>query len=148
MIHTSAHSLAIGRSFNFAAFDIDNKIQRTGLLTKFEFHNPHVMLELEVQRDDGSMETWMIESGAPRRWAEYGLDVSVASVGEEVTILGRPARGGTDVMVLSTIITKRGTTVFWAEIEQKRARDNIPDVTIRREWLSSNVRSWSLAECR
>ena len=36
-------------------------------------------------------------------------------------------------MVLSTIITERGTTVFWEEIEQKRARDNISEVTIKRE---------------
>ena len=57
----------------------------------------------------------------------------MASVGEEVTILGWPARDGTDQMVLSTIITERGATVFWEEIEQKRARDDIPEVTIRRE---------------
>jgi hypothetical protein len=118
---------------SFAVFDIDNKIQRSGILTKFEFRNPHVMMELAVQRDDGSMETWVVESGAPRRWASYGLDASVASVGEAVTILGWPSRDGSDIMVLSTIITERGKTVFWEEIEQKRARDDIPETTIKRE---------------
>ena len=118
---------------SFAIYDIDNKIERTGILTKFEFVQPHVMMELVAQREDGSSETWLIESGAPRRWAEYGLDTSVASVGEEVTILGWPARDGTDRMVLSTIITERGRTVFWEEIEQKRARENIPEITIKRE---------------
>ena len=91
------------------------------------------MMELVVERDDGSMETWVVESGAPRRWDSYGLDASVANVGEAVTILGWPARDGSDVLVLSTIITERGTTVFWEEIEQKRARDDIPDVTIKRD---------------
>jgi hypothetical protein len=118
---------------SFAIFDIDNKIQRSGILTKFEFRNPHVTMELSVQRDDGSMETWVVESGATRRWASFGLDTSVATVGEAVTILGWPARDGSDVMVLSTIITERGTTVYWEEIEQKRARDDIPEVTIKRE---------------
>jgi len=118
---------------SFAVFDIDNKIQRSGTLTKFEFRNPHVMMELVVERDDGSMETWAVESGAPRRWAEYDLDASVANVGEHVTIFGWPARDGSNSMVLSTIITERGTTVFWEEIEQKRARDDIPEVTIKRE---------------
>jgi hypothetical protein len=118
---------------SFAIFDIDNKIQRSGILTKFEFRNPHVTMELSVQRDDGSKETWVVESGATRRWASFGLDASVAAVGEAVTILGWPARDGSDVMVLSTIITERGTTVYWEEIEQKRARDDIPEVTIKRE---------------
>ena len=118
---------------SFAIFDVDNKIQRSGILTKFEFRNPHVTMELAVQRDDGSMETWVVESGATRRWASFGLDASIATVGEAVTILGWPARDGSDVMVLSTIITERGTTVYWEEIEQKRARDDIPEVTIKRE---------------
>ena len=52
---------------SFAIFDVDNKIQRTGILTKFEFRQPHVTMELEVHRDDGSVEVWVIESGAPRR---------------------------------------------------------------------------------
>jgi hypothetical protein len=125
--------LGVQAHHSFAIFDVDNKIQRSGTLTKFEFRQPHVMMELEVERDDGSIETWVVESGAPRRWTSYGLDASVAIVGEAVTILGWPARDGSDSMVLSTIITERGTTVFWEEIEQKRARDDIPDVTIKRE---------------
>ena len=52
---------------------------------------------------------------------------------EEVTILGWPARDGSDTMVLSTITTERGTTVILEEVRQRRARENLPDVTIRRE---------------
>lgn len=118
---------------SFAIYDIDNKIQRTGVLTLFEFSQPHIQLVLEAELEDGSMESWEIESMAPRRWDSFEHPRDVAAVGETVTILGWPARDGSDTMALSTIITERGTTVILEEVRQRRARENIPPVTIRRE---------------
>ncbi len=88
---------------------------------------------LEVERDDGSKETWKIESMNPGRWDRSGTPRDVASVGETVTILGWPARDGKDEMALSTIITDRGTTVIIEQVRQRRARENVPEVTIKRE---------------
>ena len=118
---------------SFAIYDIDNKIQRTGVLTKFEFSQPHIQLVLDVEREDDSTEIWEIESMAPSRWDRFEHPRDVASVGERVTILGWPARDGSDAMVLSTIITERGTTVILQEVRQRRARENLPDITIERE---------------
>ena len=118
---------------SFAVYDIDNKIQRTGVLTKFSFSNPHIQLVLEVDTEDGSKEIWKIESMNPGRWDRGGTPRDVAEVGETVTILGWPARDGTDKMALSTIVTERGNTVILEEVRQARARDNIPEVTIKRE---------------
>jgi hypothetical protein len=118
---------------SFAVYDIDNKIQRTGVLSKFIFSNPHIQLVLEVERDDGSKETWSIESMNPGRWDRSGIARDVASVGETVTILGWPARDGKDNMALSTIITERGTTVVIEQVRQRRAREDIPEETVKRE---------------
>lgn len=118
---------------SFAIYDIDNKIQRTGVLTRFEFRQPHIQLVLEAELEDGTKETWEIESMAPRRWDRFNHPRDVAAVGETVTILGWPARDGSDSMALSTIITERGTTVILEEVRQRRARENIPEVTIERE---------------
>ena len=118
---------------SFAIYDIDNKIQRTGVLTKFTFSNPHIQLVLEVEREDGEKEIWRIESMNPGRWDRSGNPRDVASVGETVTIYGWPARDGTDDMALSTIITERGTTVIIEQVRQRRARDDLPEETIKRE---------------
>ena len=118
---------------SFAAYDIDNKVRRAGVLTKIVFSQPHIQLVLEVEREDGATKTWEIESMAPRRWDSFGHPRDVARVGETVTIAGWPARDGSDAMVLSTIITERGTTVILEEVRQRRARENLPEVTIRRE---------------
>ena len=118
---------------SFAIYDIDNKIQRTGKLSKFIFSAPHIQLVLEVENENGSKETWSIESMNPRRWDRSGIPRDVAVVGETVTILGWPARDGKDEMVLSAIITAHGTTVITKEIRQRRAREDIPELTITRE---------------
>jgi hypothetical protein len=77
---------------SFAIYDIDNKIQRTGVLTEFSFSTPHIQLALEVENENGSKDTWKIESMNPRRWDRLGNSRDVASVGETVTIIGWPAR--------------------------------------------------------
>ena len=118
---------------SFATYDIDNKISRTGVLTRFEFTQPHIQLELEAVLEDGTKELWQIESMAPQRWDRLNNPRDVASVGETVTILGWPARDGSDTMVLSTIITERGETVILERVRQRRARENVPEVTIKRD---------------
>jgi hypothetical protein len=118
---------------SFAIYDIDNKIERHGVVTKFEFAQPHILMVLEAERSDGTTETWAIESMAPRRWDGFGYPRDVTNVGDEVTILGWPARNGEDEMVLSTVITATETTVIIEEVQQRRARENIPEVTIKRD---------------
>jgi hypothetical protein len=118
---------------SFAVYDIDNKIERTGVLTKFQFAQPHIRLLLKVVHDDGTIENWDIESMAPRRWDSFGHDRDFAKEGETVTIIGWPARDGSDKMALSTIITERGKMVVLNEVRQRRAREDVPEVTIKRE---------------
>jgi len=118
---------------SFAIYDIDNKIERSGRMSKIVFASPHIRFVLEVENADGSVETWQIESMNPGRWDQAGIPRDVVGVGEEVTILGWPARNGKDDMLLSTIRTERGTTVVIDQVRQSRARENIPEITIERE---------------
>ena len=118
---------------SFAIYDIDNRISRTGVLTRFEYRQPHIELELLVERDDGSLELWSIESASPRRWEQMGLPREIAEPGEFVTIEGWPARDGRDEMLLSAITTERGRTIVTEEVRQRSAREGIPAVTIKRE---------------
>ena len=117
---------------SFAIYDIDNKISRTGVLTKLEFSNPHIEMVLEVVNEDGSKETWDIESMNPRRWDSRGLARDVVEVGETVTIIGWPARNGKDNMTISVITTERGTTVIMDEVNQPGVRDIVPPPTVKR----------------
>ena len=91
------------------------------------------MMTLEVEKEDGTKEVWEIESMAPRRWDSFNYPRDVTRVGNEIAVLGWPARNGSDEMVLSTIITDTATTVIIEQVRQRRARENLPEVTIKRE---------------
>lgn len=118
---------------SFAVYDIDNKISRTGVVKKFEFKNPHIEIVLQATLEDGSEETWVIESMNPRRWDSFDYPRDFVKVGDEVTLLGWPARNGKDEMALSTIVSDNGELVVIEQIRQRRAREDIPEETIKRE---------------
>ena len=126
-------SYSLQAHHSFAIYDIDNKISRTGVLTHFEFANPHILLVLEVVNEDGSTEIWHIEGSNPRRWDQRGTPRDVAKVGETVTITGWPARNGKDEMALSVITTERGTSVISDEVRQPGVRDIVPPPTKKRK---------------
>ena len=118
---------------SFAIYDIDNRIERTGVLTRLVFRTPHIQLEMQVTNDDGSTDTWQIESMNPARWDRAGLARDIASVGERITISGWPARNGKDEMLLSSIDAGRGRTVVLEEVRQQRAREDVPATTVKRD---------------
>jgi len=118
---------------SFAVYDIDNKISRSGVLKKIEFKNPHIEMVLEAALEDGSKETWVIESMNPRRWDSFDYPRDFVKVGDKVTLLGWPARDGKDEMALSTIVTDDGELIVIEQVRQRRAREDIPAETIKRE---------------
>lgn len=117
---------------SFSIYDIDNKIALTGVITVFTFTNPHIKLTVEVAGENGSKEVWQVESLNVGRWDRAGHPRDIVSVGESVTILGWPARNGTDELLLSTIITDLSKTVLIEKVRQGKARENLPEVTIKR----------------
>lgn len=102
---------------SFAAFDTDTKIERTGVITRYDFVMPHIRMELEVTLEDGTTDTWEIESLVPRRWERLGLDRDFVKQGDTATIIGFPARNGSSSMMLSAIRNQQG--------EEMVARDEI-----------------------
>lgn len=104
---------------SFAAFDIDSKIERTGVITEYRFIQPHILMALEVTLEDGSKEVWEIESLVPRRWNALGLDRDFVAEGDTATIVGFPARDGSTEMMLSAIRTEEGELVARERINQR-----------------------------
>ena len=46
-------------------FDLQNSTNVTGMVTGFEWSNPHVVIYLDVRNDNGRVEKWLISSRAP-----------------------------------------------------------------------------------
>jgi hypothetical protein len=77
----------------------------SGTVTEFRFVNPHVVVIWEVKDEAGNIQTWSGERGGPNSMARRaGWNPNTLKPGDQVTITGRPARNGTNTMVISEII--------------------------------------------
>ena len=79
-------------------YDLEaDQISVTGVVTEFQFINPHVYIILDVVNADGMIEEWKIESTSKNRLIRIGWSEDSIRVGQTVTATGFPARQGNGI---------------------------------------------------
>ena len=71
-----------------AEFDANKPVRLRGTITKMEWINPHSWLHLDVEKDDGTVESWMIEAGPPGALVRRGWSRESVIPGTEVFVEG------------------------------------------------------------
>ena len=80
---------------SFAAeYDIDKPVKLQGTVKKVEWINPHSWITITVKKDDGKMETWEIEAGAPNAMFRKGFTKDSLPLGIEIVVNGYLAKNG------------------------------------------------------
>ena len=75
-------------------FDAARPIELRGVVTKMEWINPHSWITIDVTAEDGSVQTWEIEAGAPNAMFRRGFTRNSLPVGAEIVVRGYQARDG------------------------------------------------------
>jgi hypothetical protein len=78
---------------SFALFDHVNRVTVTGTVTKFDWTNPHVFIELEVP-DGQATKRYTIECASPNVLTRVGWKYNDIKKGDKVTLLVNPLRNG------------------------------------------------------
>ena len=94
---------------SMALFDLTQTQHLTGTVTDFEWVNPHSWLHLTVIADSGNPENWSITGGSPRNMSFIGWTADTVKAGDQVEVGFHPAKDGSRVGVLSTIVLSDGT---------------------------------------
>ena len=88
---------ALSAHHSFAAeFDANQPIQLKGTVSKVEWINPHTWIHLDVKKNDGSTERWMIEGGTPNTLLRRGLTKNSLPEGTELVVDGYKAKNGSN----------------------------------------------------
>jgi hypothetical protein len=77
-----------------AMFEEKRTITVEGVVTKFEYTNPHSWLWVDVAGTDGKVVTWGFEAEGPSTLQRAGIRPSEFPAGTKVTITGRPMKDG------------------------------------------------------
>jgi hypothetical protein len=74
-----------------AYFNFDKEVEIEGVVSRFDFRNPHAYLYVDVE-EDGEIVTWKIQFGNATGLRRRGWTVDMVDPGVHVTVRGRPAR--------------------------------------------------------
>ena len=97
---------------NFAAhYRQDELIEISGVVREFRFVNPHVRVYLEVLTDGGENEIWMAEGDASVALRRTGWTQDRIRPGDEITIVGNPARSGANMLGWESVRLADGTDI-------------------------------------
>ena len=77
-----------------AEFDANKQVSLRGTVTKMEWINPHSWIHIDVKKQDGKVESWMIEAGAPNALLRRGFTKTSLPVGTVITVEGYQAKDG------------------------------------------------------
>jgi hypothetical protein len=101
----SATSLA---HHSFAMFDTANPITLTGVVTAFQWTNPHAYIELDVPQAAGGVKHWTIELGSPSILMRANWKFNSLKKGDKVTAVVSPLKSGEPGSLLSRVTLADG----------------------------------------
>jgi Family of unknown function (DUF6152) len=104
-----------------AEFDMTKRISVSGTLTKVDWINPHIAVQLEVKNDAGKVETWNFQSSPPAWYKRVGIgraDIA-RGLGQMVTIGGVRAKDGSAFGYMQKISFADGTVLEVTTPDQK-----------------------------
>ncbi len=113
-----------------AEFDADRPLKLEGKVTRVEWINPHAWIHIDVMKDDGQVEAWMIEGGTPNTLFRRGFTKNSLLPGIEIVVDGYQAKDGTMKANGRDLTFKDGSKLFMGSSGTGAPRDG-SDVTER-----------------
>lgn len=75
-----------------AEFDPNRPVLLKGPVVRLDWINPHTWIHLEVTKDDGTKQVWMVEGGTPNTLLRRGLKRDSLKVGQMIIVDGYQAK--------------------------------------------------------
>lgn len=96
---------------SFAMFDHVNRVTLAGTVSRFEWTNPHVYIELDVPDGKGGAKHYSIECASVNVLMRTGWKFTDVKKGDKVKLLVNPLKDGTAGGMLETATFADGRTL-------------------------------------
>lgn len=109
-----------------AEFDPSTNAELTGVVSEVRYANPHVRYRIDVNTEDGSQETWELQTSSVTSLREQGWTRGTLEMGDRVTVSGQLGRNGAKKLFVRGGTLADGTPFGAAAAADEPRRD--PDV--------------------
>jgi Family of unknown function (DUF6152) len=89
-------------------YDMANVTSVKGIVTLFDWGNPHVWISFEMTDDKGNIEKWSAGGPSPSRMANTGWDKETLKPGDQIIAVGHRISDGTYSMRLVKVVLSDG----------------------------------------
>jgi hypothetical protein len=93
---------------SFAMFDTANQVTLTGVVTVFEWTNPHAYIEMDVPDGKSGVKHWTIELGSTSILMRGGWKFNSIKKGDKIIAVVNPLRNGDPGSLLSRVTLADG----------------------------------------
>jgi hypothetical protein len=93
---------------SFAMYDNDHQIKVSGLVTHFQWTNPHVYIELDDSDASAKVHHWTIECANPGILDRVGWKFNMIKVGDKLTVVVAPLHTGEPGALLKQVTLPDG----------------------------------------
>jgi len=89
-------------------YDVTSNITVKGVVTEFEWENPHALIHLDVTDESGKVEKWIAETNSPTTLSRQGWNRHTVKPGDAITLFGHRVKGGANYINFSKITLPDG----------------------------------------
>jgi hypothetical protein len=95
-----------------AVFDLRTEVTLTGVITAYQFRNPHLFIHLEVEGGAELGGEWEVEAQSPRIMTLYGWAPKSLAPGDRVVVVANPPQQrGKRLALGRSVLKSDGTTL-------------------------------------
>ena len=108
-----------------AIFDLRKEVTLTGVITAFQFRNPHLFIHLEVADGTELEGEWEVEAQSPRVMTAYGWSAKSLAPGERVTVVVNPPQQRNKRLALGRSVMKPDGTTLRIPWDRREIRETL-----------------------
>ena len=92
----------------FGPYQTEHITALKGVVTDFEFVNPHSIVHLDVKEQDGKTDSWLVFIAPPVMLSKIGWNKNTVKPGDQITVSGYQARNGSKTLTVLKLVLPDG----------------------------------------
>jgi hypothetical protein len=102
-------SVALAHHGSRISYDMNKMVTVKGVITEFDWTNPHVYFLFDVKDDSGKVVNWAAETDPPSTMTRYGWNKNYLKVGDQVEVTVWPSKVGAPRGFMAKLVKADGT---------------------------------------